>query len=234
MRSARAPGWMRPTGPAAARPGSTWILVVFVLLGVLLAPALASEVNGAIKQVPFWIDKLNAFTQQHFNTTVVSASSAPSSRSRSPRSSSRLCPPTTPGATRWWSRISPASRSRSRPDQRHSNRAQCPQKQCLQNRSRRRRSDGAGGPAETVDRRRRSACDRTSPERRHGVLTRSGRVPAPGSSRCPGGDVSIDQLEPGGWARQPTWIRGRRAGSGSALRSTSRVTGATSPSPKIR
>jgi predicted PurR-regulated permease PerM len=32
-------------------------------------------VNGAIKQLPSWIDKLNAFTQQHFNTTVVSASS---------------------------------------------------------------------------------------------------------------------------------------------------------------
>jgi predicted PurR-regulated permease PerM len=33
-------------------------------------------VNGAIRQLPSWIDKLNAFTQQHFNATVVSASSS--------------------------------------------------------------------------------------------------------------------------------------------------------------
>jgi predicted PurR-regulated permease PerM len=52
------------------------ILVLFVLLGVLLVPVLANGVNGAIRQMPSWIDKLNAFTQEHFNTTVVSASSS--------------------------------------------------------------------------------------------------------------------------------------------------------------
>jgi hypothetical protein len=35
-------------------------------------------------------------------------------------------------------------------------------------------------------------------------------------------------------AGQATWITGRRDGSGSAWRSTSRVTGATSPSPNSR
>ena len=34
--------------------------------------------------------------------------------------------------------------------------------------------------------------------------------------------------------RYPTWTRGRRSGFGSALRSTSRVTGAVSPSPNAR
>jgi predicted PurR-regulated permease PerM len=66
-------GWRRGSATGLLLAG---ILVVFVLLGVLLAPALASGVNGAVKQVPSWIDKLNAFTQQHFNTTVVSASSS--------------------------------------------------------------------------------------------------------------------------------------------------------------
>ncbi len=66
-------GWRRGSATGLLLGG---ILVLFVLLGVLLAPALTNGVNGAIKQLPSWIDKLNAFTQQHFNTTVVSASSS--------------------------------------------------------------------------------------------------------------------------------------------------------------
>jgi len=66
-------GWRRGSATGLLLGG---ILVLFVLLGVLLAPALANGVNGAIRQLPSWIDKLNAFTQQHFNTTVVSASSS--------------------------------------------------------------------------------------------------------------------------------------------------------------
>jgi predicted PurR-regulated permease PerM len=66
-------GWRRGSATGLLLGG---ILAVFVLLGALLAPALANGVNGAIKQLPSWIDRLNAFTQQHFNTTVVSASSS--------------------------------------------------------------------------------------------------------------------------------------------------------------
>ncbi len=66
-------GWRRGSATGLLLGG---ILVLFVLLGVLLAPALANGVNGAIRQMPSWIDKLNSFTQQHFNTTVVSASSS--------------------------------------------------------------------------------------------------------------------------------------------------------------
>jgi predicted PurR-regulated permease PerM len=66
-------GWRRGSATGLLLGG---ILVVVVLLGVLLAPALANGVNGAIRQMPSWIDKLNTFTQQHFNTTVVSASSS--------------------------------------------------------------------------------------------------------------------------------------------------------------
>ncbi len=66
-------GWRRGSATGLLLGG---ILALFVLLGVLLAPALANGVNGAIKQLPTWIDRLNAFTQQHFNTTVVSASSS--------------------------------------------------------------------------------------------------------------------------------------------------------------
>src|SRR6266516_1631919 len=69
--AAPAAGWRRGSATGLLRGG---ILVLFVLLGALLAPALANGVNGAVRQLPSWIDKLNAFTQQHFNTTVVSAS----------------------------------------------------------------------------------------------------------------------------------------------------------------
>src|SRR6266496_2093978 len=71
--AAPAAGWRRGSATGLLRGG---ILVLFVLPGALLAPALANGVNGAVRQLPSWIDKLNAFTQQHFNTTVVSASSS--------------------------------------------------------------------------------------------------------------------------------------------------------------
>jgi predicted PurR-regulated permease PerM len=66
-------GWRRGSATGLLLGG---ILALFVLLGVLLAPALTSGVNQAVRQLPSWIDKLNAFTQQHFNTTVVSASNS--------------------------------------------------------------------------------------------------------------------------------------------------------------
>jgi predicted PurR-regulated permease PerM len=66
-------GWRRGSATGLLLGG---ILVVFVLLGVLLVPPLTSGVNQAVRQLPAWIDKLNAFTQQHFDTTVVSTSSS--------------------------------------------------------------------------------------------------------------------------------------------------------------
>jgi len=55
------------------------ILLLFVLLGVGMGSVLASQFDQAAAQVPGWIDKLNAFTQEQFDTTVVSTSSAASS-----------------------------------------------------------------------------------------------------------------------------------------------------------
>ena len=55
------------------------ILGLFVVLGVGMGSVLASQVDGAAAQVPAWIDKLNAFTQEQFDTTVVSSSSGASS-----------------------------------------------------------------------------------------------------------------------------------------------------------
>jgi predicted PurR-regulated permease PerM len=52
------------------------ILLLFVVIGVGIGSVLASQVDQAVRQLPVWIDKLNAFTQQYFHTTVVSASSS--------------------------------------------------------------------------------------------------------------------------------------------------------------
>jgi predicted PurR-regulated permease PerM len=50
------------------------ILLLLTLIGVGIGSVLVRQVDQAIGQVPAWIDKLNAFTQQHFGTTVVSSS----------------------------------------------------------------------------------------------------------------------------------------------------------------
>jgi predicted PurR-regulated permease PerM len=55
------------------------ILLLFVVLGVGMGAVLADQVDQIAAQVPGWIDKLNAFTQEQFDTTVVSTSSAASS-----------------------------------------------------------------------------------------------------------------------------------------------------------
>jgi predicted PurR-regulated permease PerM len=52
------------------------ILLLLTLIGVGIGSVLVREVDQAIGQVPAWIDKLNAFTQQHFGTAVVSSSSS--------------------------------------------------------------------------------------------------------------------------------------------------------------
>jgi predicted PurR-regulated permease PerM len=55
------------------------ILLLFVVIGVGMGAVLAGQVDDVARQVPVWIGKLNAFTQQHFDTTVVSASSTEAS-----------------------------------------------------------------------------------------------------------------------------------------------------------
>lgn len=45
-----------------------------VLLGIGLAAVLAREANQVVDQLPSYIDKLNAFTRDHFDLTVFSAS----------------------------------------------------------------------------------------------------------------------------------------------------------------
>ena len=52
------------------------ILLLFVVLGVGMGAVLADQVDGAAGQLPVWIDKLNAFTQEQFDTTVVSSAGA--------------------------------------------------------------------------------------------------------------------------------------------------------------
>jgi predicted PurR-regulated permease PerM len=69
-------GWRRGSATGVVLVA---ILGLFVLLGVGMGSVLASQVDQAAAQVPGWIDKLNAFTQEQFDTTVVSTSSAASS-----------------------------------------------------------------------------------------------------------------------------------------------------------
>jgi predicted PurR-regulated permease PerM len=52
------------------------ILALFVLLGAGMVAVLAGQVDEAAGQVSVWIDRLNAYTQEHFGTTVVSSESA--------------------------------------------------------------------------------------------------------------------------------------------------------------
>lgn len=80
-------GWRRGSATGLLL---TAILALFVLLGVLLVPVLASGLNGIIQQVPVWIDKLNAFTEAHFNTTVVSDASAEQSARAAQQASAYL------------------------------------------------------------------------------------------------------------------------------------------------
>src|SRR5512132_632700 len=61
------------------------ILGLFVVLGVGMGSVLADQVDGVATQLPVWIDKLNAFTQQHFDTTVVSSAGAAQSEQATQR-----------------------------------------------------------------------------------------------------------------------------------------------------
>jgi predicted PurR-regulated permease PerM len=60
------------------RGSATGLLLVAVFLALVLlivgmVAVLARETTQVVHQLPAYIDKLNAFTQDHFNTTVVSA-----------------------------------------------------------------------------------------------------------------------------------------------------------------
>jgi predicted PurR-regulated permease PerM len=54
----------------------TAILALFVVLGLGMVAVLAGQVDDAVAQLPGWIGKLNAFTQEHFDTTAVSSASS--------------------------------------------------------------------------------------------------------------------------------------------------------------
>ena len=66
-------GWRRGSATGLLLVG---ILLLFVVLGVGTGSVLAGQVDHLSGQVPVWIDKLNAFTQEHFHTTVVSSAGA--------------------------------------------------------------------------------------------------------------------------------------------------------------
>ena len=65
-------GWRRGSATALLLVA---LLGLFVVLGVGMGTVLAGQVDDVARQVPVWIGQLNAFTQAHFHTTVVSASS---------------------------------------------------------------------------------------------------------------------------------------------------------------
>jgi predicted PurR-regulated permease PerM len=46
----------------------------FLVIGAGMGSVLAGQIDQAATRLPGWIDQLNAFTQEHFGTTVVSAS----------------------------------------------------------------------------------------------------------------------------------------------------------------
>lgn len=61
------------------RGSASGLLLVCLILGLILFAAgmsavLAREANLVVEQLPEYIDKLNAFTQDQFNTTLISAS----------------------------------------------------------------------------------------------------------------------------------------------------------------
>jgi predicted PurR-regulated permease PerM len=49
------------------------VFLALILLGAGMVAVLARETTQVVQQLPSYVDKLNAFTQAHFNTTVFSA-----------------------------------------------------------------------------------------------------------------------------------------------------------------
>jgi predicted PurR-regulated permease PerM len=65
-------GWRRGSATGLLLAG---ILGLFLVIGAGMGSVLVGQLDQAATQFPGWIDKLNAFTQEHFGTTVVSSSS---------------------------------------------------------------------------------------------------------------------------------------------------------------
>ena len=65
-------GWRRGSATGLLLAG---ILGLFLVIGAGMGSVLAGQIDEAARQLPGWIDKLNAFAQEHFHTTVVSSSS---------------------------------------------------------------------------------------------------------------------------------------------------------------
>jgi predicted PurR-regulated permease PerM len=64
-------GWRRGSATGLLLVG---VFVALVLLLVGMVAVLARETTQVVNQLPLYLDKLNAFTQEHFNTRVFSAS----------------------------------------------------------------------------------------------------------------------------------------------------------------
>jgi predicted PurR-regulated permease PerM len=66
------------------RGSATGLILLAVFLGivimiVVIGAAVLKGANGIVTSLPKWIDNLNGWTQDHFNFTAVSSSSASSS-----------------------------------------------------------------------------------------------------------------------------------------------------------
>jgi predicted PurR-regulated permease PerM len=64
-------GWRRGSATGVLLAG---LFVVLVVFAVSLAAVVAREANQVVDQLPAYIDKLNAFTRDQFQTTFISAS----------------------------------------------------------------------------------------------------------------------------------------------------------------
>ncbi len=64
-------GWRRGSATGLLLVG---VFGVLVLLAIGLAAVLAREANQVVDQLPLYVDKLNAFTRDHFDFTLFSAS----------------------------------------------------------------------------------------------------------------------------------------------------------------
>ena len=52
------------------------VLLLFVLLGLMMVGILNDQLDGAVDAVPEWIDRLNSFTEDNFDTTVIAGTDA--------------------------------------------------------------------------------------------------------------------------------------------------------------
>jgi predicted PurR-regulated permease PerM len=64
-------GWRRGSATGLILAGLFLFMVVLV---ALLVPVITQQIDSISKNVPAWIDNINSFTQDHFNTTLVSSS----------------------------------------------------------------------------------------------------------------------------------------------------------------